>query len=296
MITLEQLDELENRIIKALELIGDLRTENSRLELENQKLRDEYENIKNVLDQKERDINQLKEQLNKTSAELKDLKEKESILEKRISEILSKLTEAEGKNYDSGASKKFESSKKDETLNTIPITNDELTIVEEDMSSSKEESTVQIELEKPIEKPDFLKNQQEIQVTGTDKIETEEHGFVKQASMMDSMDSAGSEVEEDEIIVLDEDEDEIILAEEDDEHIVIEENESITDSKDVESDLKEVKTLESNNLQTQETKEQEKDILLDDEIILDDDDVGVFELEDDDDFLIIEENENNNTK
>ena len=39
MITIEQLDELEGRILRALELISDLRSENSRLESENETLR-----------------------------------------------------------------------------------------------------------------------------------------------------------------------------------------------------------------------------------------------------------------
>ena len=49
MITIEQLDELEGRILRALELIGDLRSENSRLESENEALRKEHYELKLAL-------------------------------------------------------------------------------------------------------------------------------------------------------------------------------------------------------------------------------------------------------
>jgi DNA repair exonuclease SbcCD ATPase subunit len=281
MITLEQLDELESRIIRALELIGDLRTENSRLEVENQKLREEHDQLKNALEQKERDIQVLKSKLEETNKELQELKEKESILEKRISDILSKLADAEGSNYQSGMVSTPISPKpqKEEPI----ISNDELTIVEEDTSYQEvkeDESAVEIELEKPIEKP-TLKQEET----------TEEHGFVKQASLQEELDKP-EVIEEEEIIVLDEDEDEIILAEDSDEEVFIEEDK--VEDKDLKKDLDEVKTLEENKLQEKAIQKKEENLSLDDDIILDDEDIGVFELDDDEDFLIIEENEDNN--
>ena len=54
MITIAQLDELEGRIVRALELIGDLRSENARLETENASLRSEHDKMKLVLEQKEK--------------------------------------------------------------------------------------------------------------------------------------------------------------------------------------------------------------------------------------------------
>jgi hypothetical protein len=126
MITLEQLDELESRIVRALELIGDLRTENSRLESENQKLREEHDQLKNALEQKERDVQALKGQLEKANQELNELKQKESLLEKRISDILSKLASAEGSNYVAGDVKKSFSSSFTSTQTVSPQPNKSL--------------------------------------------------------------------------------------------------------------------------------------------------------------------------
>ena len=91
----QQLDELEGRIVRALDLIGDLRSENSRLESENDKLRSEHDEMKLALDKKEQEMVSLKDQLEKTGAELKDLKEKEGLLEKRINEMLGRLADME---------------------------------------------------------------------------------------------------------------------------------------------------------------------------------------------------------
>ena len=46
MITMQQLEELESRIIKALQLIGDLRTENAKLEVDNESLQTQAEEAK----------------------------------------------------------------------------------------------------------------------------------------------------------------------------------------------------------------------------------------------------------
>ena len=43
MISMQQLEELENRVVKALQLIGDLRTENSKLESDNESMKTEIE-------------------------------------------------------------------------------------------------------------------------------------------------------------------------------------------------------------------------------------------------------------
>ncbi|MFN3604465.1 MAG: hypothetical protein ACK4UJ_07125 [Leptonema sp. (in: bacteria)] len=259
MITLEQLDELENRIIKALELIGDLRTENSRLEVENQKLRKEYEDLKITLDQKERDVRDLKQQLEKTNEELRELKEKESILEKRISEILTKLSTTEETNYQ--AKESFASTKKQETPPII--SNGDLTIVEEDKakSESKEENFVEIEIEEPIKKVEVKQEQEQV---------------IK--SSLDTQERISTD--EEDIIVLDEDEDEIVLADEPEE-IDFEDNQE-----EFQKEFQEAKETEK----SQSLVNNEKDEILEEDLVLDDD-IGVFELENDEDFLIIEENE-----
>ncbi|MCS7204976.1 MAG: hypothetical protein NZ853_04715 [Leptospiraceae bacterium] len=267
MITLEQLDELESKIIKALELISDLRTENSRLEAENQKLRDEYEKISQLLEKKEKDISSLKEQLEKANLELGRLKENESVLEKKILQILAKLNSAETN---------FATKRKDiQDSNVSDKIKDDLTIIEED-------SEIEVKLEKPIEKPQLLG----LSSKKTDIIESidqvkEQSNLVREATQV-------SEMNDDEIIVLDEDEDEIILSDNLENETIIEETADtiIIENREKRSDIS-----SEENYQKDENKE--TIVAVDDEIILDDDDIGIFELEDDEDFLIIEENENN---
>lgn len=270
MITLEQLDELESRIIKALELIGDLRTENSRLEAENQKLREEFDKLHLTLEEKERDIQSLRQELQKTSEELKTLKERETLLEKKISEILSRLASAEGN---------FTNTREGNTLTS------NLNIVEEDTS-------IEIPIDTPIEKPNINTVQAEEkqgheEETGESLVisttQNEEHGFEKQAKYKDSLD-VQEEAEEDEIIILDEDEEEMILADDLEQEIIIQDDDDI---RDVEEEIKEIRNLE------EKENAGSNQISLEEEIVLDDEDLGVFEIDDEEDFLIIEENENN---
>ena len=56
MLTLETIEELEFKVIKALDLISDLRTENARLETENESLRLENDKMKLALEEKEREL------------------------------------------------------------------------------------------------------------------------------------------------------------------------------------------------------------------------------------------------
>ncbi len=275
MITLEQLDELESRIVKALELIGDLRTENSRLEIENQKLRNEYETLKTTLDQKERDVRELKQQLDKANEELNELKQKESILEKRINEILNKLSLSEKQNYKkqeflSNSNKEESESFATKAQETKPIvsnivSNEELTIVEEDTSKTEDENFVEIEVDEPVK-----------------KVESKDKDLVQiETSESHQEQNKKSLASEEEIIILDEDEDEIILADELEEVALDNSNEGFKE------ELEEAKNTE----QSEPLVKTQKNEILEEELILDDD-IGVFELEDDEDFLIIEENEN----
>lgn len=96
MITMQQLEELENRVIKALHLIGDLRTENSKLENENEVLKGEVEEVKLSLEEKEQEIERIKKELDATALELKELTQKEEVLEKKIISLLGKLDILQG--------------------------------------------------------------------------------------------------------------------------------------------------------------------------------------------------------
>ncbi len=91
MITMQQLEELEARVIKALQLIGDLRTENGRLEADNDSLKAQAEDARLSLEEKEQEIARIQKEMEATSRELAGIKEKEEILEKKIIELLGKL-------------------------------------------------------------------------------------------------------------------------------------------------------------------------------------------------------------
>ncbi|MGV7930353.1 MAG: hypothetical protein AB2L13_15885 [Spirochaetota bacterium] len=91
MISMQQLEELESRIIKALQLIGDLRTENSRLESDNESLKVVAEEAKLSLEEKEQELARIQRELDDTARELAELKGKEDVLEKKIIELLGKM-------------------------------------------------------------------------------------------------------------------------------------------------------------------------------------------------------------
>jgi hypothetical protein len=91
MITMQQLEELESRIIKALQLIGDLRVENSRLESDNENLKSVAEEAKLSLEEKEQEIVRIQRELDDTVRELAALKDKEEVLEKKLIELLGKM-------------------------------------------------------------------------------------------------------------------------------------------------------------------------------------------------------------
>lgn len=91
MITMQQLEELESRIIKALQLIGDLRAENAQLEANNESLKVQAEEARLSLEEKEQEIARLKKEIDKATNELSQIKQKEEVLEKKIVEMLGKL-------------------------------------------------------------------------------------------------------------------------------------------------------------------------------------------------------------
>jgi DNA repair exonuclease SbcCD ATPase subunit len=91
MITMQQLEELEARVIKALQLISDLRTENGRLDADNDSLKAQAEDARLSLEEKEQEIARIQKEMEATSRELAGIKEKEEILEKKIIELLGKL-------------------------------------------------------------------------------------------------------------------------------------------------------------------------------------------------------------
>jgi chromosome segregation ATPase len=92
MLTLETIEELEFKVIKALDLISDLRTENARLETENESLRLENDKMKLALEEKERELGNLRTRLQDAENELKSIKERESNLEGKVNNLLGRLS------------------------------------------------------------------------------------------------------------------------------------------------------------------------------------------------------------
>jgi len=90
------------RVIKALQLIGDLRAENSKLESDNESLKVEIEEVKLSLEEKEQEIERIKHELEESNRELREIKEKEEVLEKKIIGLLSKLDVLGGDGYSGG--------------------------------------------------------------------------------------------------------------------------------------------------------------------------------------------------
>src|SRR5689334_15358001 len=91
MITLEQLEQLEGRIVKALELISDLRVENSHLESEADRLKASNDQLKLAAEEREKEALKWQQQLQEATQELSRLKSKEQELETRILSIIAKL-------------------------------------------------------------------------------------------------------------------------------------------------------------------------------------------------------------
>jgi len=91
MISMQQLEELEARVVKALQLIGDLRSENSKLENDNEHLKGEIEEVKLTLEEKEQEIAKIKRELDNSTRELNEIKERGEVLEKKIVGLLGKL-------------------------------------------------------------------------------------------------------------------------------------------------------------------------------------------------------------
>jgi phosphoribosylaminoimidazolecarboxamide formyltransferase/IMP cyclohydrolase len=91
MISLETIEELETKIMKALELISDLRAENNRLESDNEALRSENDQMKLAMEEKEREIASLREQLAQSLKELEEYKSKEKKLDNKIHDMMNRL-------------------------------------------------------------------------------------------------------------------------------------------------------------------------------------------------------------
>ena len=105
MLSLDQLDDLEGRIIRALELIADLRDDNARLEQinndlesqnteireENNQLLAEQQELQNQLAEKEQEIADIRKELEITNTAVEKIRSQEQGLQNRIDSILHQL-------------------------------------------------------------------------------------------------------------------------------------------------------------------------------------------------------------
>ena len=91
MVTMQQLEELENKVVKALRLIDELRLENSKLEDENEILRGIAEEAKLAVEERDQEVSKVRKELKSINRELKDVRTNEDALEQKLMMLLSKL-------------------------------------------------------------------------------------------------------------------------------------------------------------------------------------------------------------
>lgn len=225
MITMQQLEELENRVIKALHLIGELRSENSKLENENESLKGEVEDVKLSLEEKEHEIERVKRDLELATKELKDLKDKEDNLEKKIISLLGKLdvlqsgsatVELYSETPSSGGDVSFKepAASKTEDRELIIESESELLAVDDVEAAEKTSGDLKVETVEPAKAVHKDEDDEIIIIDDEDEIS---HQAEKKTKGGES-----ASHDEDEIILLD-DEDEIVIEDVHDDEIIIDE-------------------------------------------------------------------------
>lgn len=225
MITMQQLEELENRVIKALHLIGELRSENSKLENENESLKGEVEDVKLTLEEKEQEIEKVKRELDLATRELKDLKDKEDTLEKKIISLLGKLDVLQGgavpaslyadksSSPESDIDFREPSASKDDDRDLVIESDNERIVIEDSTETGKADEDLKVETVEPSSKAPEAEDDDIIIIDDEDEIS---HKSEKKAGRA----TAETSHDEDEIILLD-DEDEIVIEDMHDDEIII---------------------------------------------------------------------------
>ncbi len=227
MITIQQLEELEGRIIKALQLITDLRTENASLESENEGLKAENEEVRLSIEEKDREIQQIKRDMEQTSKELAALKDKEEVLEKKLLQLLGKLDGLQGG---------------EPTVATTPPRAVERTQPERELRAAAPEpemesmpeldeeprvETVEVRRDAPRQADDDIIIIDDEAVPGDEDIAVET--VSEDAGRRERGAGAGkgrAAQEDEDIILLDDDEDEIVIDDTSDDMIIIDENDA----------------------------------------------------------------------
>jgi hypothetical protein len=225
MISMQQLEELESRVIRALQLIGDLRTENSKIENENDELKSDLEEAKLTLEEKEQEVEKIRKELDEATRELGDLNAREEVLEKKVIALLGKLDtlspggtipagiKSERKTYDTPRPSSSRSSQKKKQK--AYVDDEDSIIIDEPVSKFKEDD-VRVET---VEKSDAVNIDEDEDIIIID----DEGDLTSKGSDGVALETV-HESDED-IILLDEKDEEIVIDNVDKDTIIIDEDE-----------------------------------------------------------------------
>jgi predicted RNase H-like nuclease (RuvC/YqgF family) len=225
MISMQQLEELESRVVKALQLIGDLRTENSKLENENEELKSEMEEARLSLEAKEQEVEKIRRELDQATRELEELNAKEEVLEKKVIALLGKLdTLSPGGGIPAGEKierKSFESARPSSFRSTPSrpkktFVEDEDTIILDEPADDYKEEEIRVETVKKTEKVDLQDDDDIIIIDDEGDLTSKGKDGIALETISEN---------DDDIILLDEEDEEIVIDDVDKDSIIIDEEE-----------------------------------------------------------------------
>ena len=251
MITMEQLENLEGRIVKALELISDLRIENSQLDSKVDNLESNNEQLKIKTDEKIKQAEHLEIQLQEATGELGQLKSKEKALETKILQIIAKLDNIKTVNFSS--------------------------IDDEHGHSAGEQLSEETSTPEEIPLPD-----QEVEASGYSEESILNSDENQEIFIQDEPIDFGSEVTNENIEDEESKDDVVILEEDEDTTLILEDEEDLTSS---------VNEFEEEQIHTDSNTNNDLENSVTDEEDINDNILEVFDENDEDDFLIVEEND-----
>jgi len=223
MISMQQLEELESRVIRALQLIGDLRTENSKLENENDELKSDIEEAKLTLEEKEQEVEKIRKELDEATKELGDLNAREEVLEKKVIALLGKLdtispggtipegVKSERKTYETARPSSFRTSQKKKQK----AFDEDSIILDEPVRKFKEED-VRVETVEKGETVDIDEDEDIIIIDDEGDLSSKGSDGVALETVHES---------DEDIILLDEKDEEIVIDNVDRDTIIIDEDE-----------------------------------------------------------------------
>jgi hypothetical protein len=225
MISMQQLEELESRVVKALQLIGDLRTENSKLENENDELKSDLEETKLTLEEKEQEMEKIRKELDEATRELEDLNAREEVLEKKVIALLGKLdtlspggaipegVKTERKTFESAKPSSFRTPQRKQARS---FAEDEDTIILDEPSKRFKEEEVRVETVEKSETVDIDEDEDIIIIDDEGDLTSKGSDGVALETVHES---------DDDIILLDEKDEEIVIDDVDRDTIIIDEDE-----------------------------------------------------------------------